>query len=146
MPVFRPPRPEGDPGPGSPTPSPDESVIARAVRGYPKGCNSLLLVPPSGRPTRELVRLKQPERFTGAFARSPDGKYVYFARHTNTRWHQARCDLQFHRTVYLITVYTARSIMARHRLPNARVGGLTDQKGFAGSRPLSFIIGQNWMP
>jgi Tol biopolymer transport system component len=84
LPVFRPPLPEGDPGPGSPTPSPDGSVIARAVRGYPKGYNSLLLVPPSGGPPHELVRLKQPEGFTAAFAWSPDGKYVYFTRHTNS--------------------------------------------------------------
>lgn len=63
LPVFRPPLPEGDSGPGSPTPSPDGSVIARAVRGYPKGYNSLSLVPPSGGPPRELVRLKQPEGF-----------------------------------------------------------------------------------
>jgi len=82
IPVFRPPLPEGDPGPGNPTPSPDGSVIARAVRGYPNGYNSLLLVPPSGSPPRELVRLKQPEGFTGAFAWSPDGKFVYFARRT----------------------------------------------------------------
>jgi Tol biopolymer transport system component len=84
IPVFRPPLPEGNPGPGNPTPSPDGSVIARAVRGYPKGYNSLLLVPPSGGPPRELARLKQPEGFTGAFAWSPDGKYVYFTRHTNS--------------------------------------------------------------
>ncbi len=83
-PVFRPRLPEGDPGPGNPTPSPDGSVIARAVRGYPKGYNSLLLVPPSGGPPRELVRLKQPEGFTAAFAWSPDGKYVYFTRRTNS--------------------------------------------------------------
>ena len=83
-PVFRPRLPEGDPGPGRPTPSPDGSVIARAVRGYPKGYNSLLLVPPSGGPPRELARLKQPEGFTAAFAWSPDGKYVYFTRHTNS--------------------------------------------------------------
>lgn len=83
-PVFRPPLPEGDPGPGNPTPSPDGSVIARAVRGYPKGYNSLLLVPASGSPPRELVRLKQPEGFTGAFAWSPDGKYVYFTRRSNS--------------------------------------------------------------
>ena len=83
-PVFRPPLPEGDPGPGTPTPSPDGSVIARAVRSYPKGYNSLLLVPPSGGPPRELVRLKQPEGFTAAFAWSPDGKYVYFTRHSQS--------------------------------------------------------------
>jgi hypothetical protein len=81
-PVFRP-LPEGETGPGEATPSPDGSVIARAVRGYPNGYNSLLLVPPSGGPPRELVRLKKPEQFTGAFAWSPDGKYVYFARHND---------------------------------------------------------------
>jgi hypothetical protein len=76
--------PGGRPGTGKPNPSPDGSVIARAVRGYPKGYNSLLLVPPSGGPPRESVRLKQPEGFTAAFAWSPDGKYVYFTRHTNS--------------------------------------------------------------
>ena len=80
-PVYKP--PEGSPGPGDPTPSPDGSLIARAVRGYPKGYNSLMLVPAAGGPARELVRLKQPEGFTGAFAWSPEGRYMYFTRHNN---------------------------------------------------------------
>ena len=35
-------------------------------------------------PARELVRLKQPERFTGAFAWSPDSQWVFFARYNGT--------------------------------------------------------------
>jgi hypothetical protein len=51
-----------------------------AVRNSPKGYNSLRIVPRGGGPPRELVRLKQPERFTAAFAWSPDSRWVFFAR------------------------------------------------------------------
>ena len=56
--AYRP--PIGIPGPGDPTPSPDATMIARI---------------------RELVRLAEPERFTAAFAWSPDSHFVYFTRH-----------------------------------------------------------------
>ena len=80
-PVYTP--SEGQLGPGDATPSPDKSLVAVAVRGYPKAYNSLLLVPSHGGDPRELVRIKQPDRFTASFAWSPDGNFLYFARHSD---------------------------------------------------------------
>jgi len=72
--------PEGLPGPGDQIPAPDGSATLVAVRNSPKGFNSLRIVPRGARLPRELVRLKQPERFTAAFAWSPDSRWVFFAR------------------------------------------------------------------
>ena len=72
--------PEGLPGPGDQIPAPDGSGTLAAVRDSPKGYNSLLIVPRGGGRPRELVRLKQPDRFTAAFGWSPDSHWVYFAR------------------------------------------------------------------
>ena len=71
--------PEGLPGPGDQIPAPDGSATLAAVRNSPKGFNSLRIIPRGGGPPRELVRLKQPERFT-AFAWSLDSRWVFFAR------------------------------------------------------------------
>lgn len=71
--------PDGLPGPGLQISAPDNSGMLLAVRNSPKGYNSLRIVPRDGVP-RELVRLKEPERFTGAFAWSPDSRFVFFTR------------------------------------------------------------------
>ena len=76
--------PEGLTGPGDQIPAPDGSGTLAAVRNSPKGYNSLRIVPRGGGPARELIRLKQPERFTGAFAWSPDSQWVFFARYNGT--------------------------------------------------------------
>jgi Tol biopolymer transport system component len=60
--------------------SPAWAWNAARLRRSILGRAALRIVPRGGGPPRELVRLKQPERFTAAFAWSPDSRWVFFAR------------------------------------------------------------------
>jgi Tol biopolymer transport system component len=76
--------PEGLPGPGDQITAPDGSATLAAVRNSPPGFNSLRIITRGGATVRELVRLKQPERFTAAFAWSRDSRWVFFAKNNGS--------------------------------------------------------------